>query len=190
MGATSLYRPSGMTDAEFFTREFPNMLGTHGRIVAWATRRDCQPYEEWTHTFYAAVENTPDAPYAPGETWALIVCMHKGSHGRFTYKELSETMGVFGAYAPDKVLDRLTPTDNETANQWRQQCREHNAKENEKPKRITKGSTILFAHSVTFADDVAEDVFTLVERDDLRRATDGRLVRYPQWRRQDFVVID
>lgn len=48
----------------------------------------------------------------------------------FSYKDMDETMGPCYYDCPKSILDLLSPTDNEYANNWRTQCREQIAKKN------------------------------------------------------------
>lgn len=41
----------------------------------------------------------------------------------FLYKDIDETMGPYDCKCPKGILDLLTPTDNEYANDWRERCR-------------------------------------------------------------------
>lgn len=160
------------------------MLREHGRIVECASIRN--GYGETV--FYAAVQNNETASYAPGETWAMVVLMWRGRGDfNFTYKEMSETMGPGDHDAPANVLDALTPTDNEWANEWRQACREKIAKKAAAPK-VKPGDTVRFERPFSFSDGVDRDTFTVVQRSTLR-GQDGTLVRIPNWRRQAFTVV-
>lgn len=76
-------------------------------------------------TWYAAVRHT----HADGtfETFAVICLTSKGSRKRgdgFGYKDMSEDMGPVECSCPARILDLLTPTDSEYANDWRQRCRD------------------------------------------------------------------
>ena len=46
----------------------------------------------------------------------------------FSYKEMSESMGPYSYDCPKGILDLLSPTDNEYANEWRKACYENIAK--------------------------------------------------------------
>ena len=48
----------------------------------------------------------------------------------FSYKDMSETSGPCYYDCPKGILDLLTPTDSEWANNWRAKCREQLAKKN------------------------------------------------------------
>lgn len=41
----------------------------------------------------------------------------------FGYKDMDETMGPGPSDCPKNILDLLTPTDSESANEWRERCR-------------------------------------------------------------------
>lgn len=83
--------------------------------------------------YYAAV--TPLMQYAEGnqipvpseeqKTWCAVflTATDSKSYYNFSYKDMDETMEPYGYDCPKSVLDCLTPTENETANRWRTECR-------------------------------------------------------------------
>lgn len=186
MGWTGTNRMPGMTDKEFFEREFPTMLGKTGSIVACATVRDSL---DGTPVFYAAVRNNDDAPYKPGETWALIILIHRGrgEYG-FQYKEMDENM-LPVAEAPAAVLDALSDTDHVDALIWRGRCRTFAAAKAAKVAArppVRRGDTVTFARPLTFADGIQRQVFTFVQRTTF---TDGvTRFRISNWRNREYTV--
>lgn len=81
----------------------------------------------------------------------------------FSYKDMDETMGPYNYDCPKGILDLLTPTENEYANNWRAACREQLAKKNN-PNSLQKlpiGSEIQFTleHDTTL--NKAGSVITL-----------------------------
>lgn len=156
MGSTGVYREPGQTDRAFFEREFPNTLGKYGRILACASTRTSGG--EYQRVFYAAVANNADAPHAPGETWALVVLMANvrgDSYTNFWYKELSDSMGPGEDDCPTKILDLLTPTDSEWANEWRDRCRA-NADKRAKAAAVTNLQILTFAQPMRFTGVTGE----------------------------------
>lgn len=125
MGATSVEREPGQSNRDFVQEE---ILGDRYRILdAYTGPGDgC----EWSKVFYAAVETLEPTPgfNEAGEVWGLVVLMH-GTAGRgwFTYKEVTEEMGPCDDGCPTRILDKLTPTDSEEANRWRERCRKRAA---------------------------------------------------------------
>lgn len=76
-------------------------------------------------TYYAAVRNKQ------GEVWAAVVLTKTNNrdYDNFGCKDMDETMGPCYYDCPVSILKALTPTDNETANEWRETCwQKHNAK--------------------------------------------------------------
>ena len=51
-----------------------------------------------------------------------VVCLTKVDGNDFGYKDMDDTMGPYAYDCPRSILDLLSPTDNECANNWRQQC--------------------------------------------------------------------
>lgn len=98
-------------------------------------------------TYYAAVKSfnkTNGFEYV-----CAIVCLTSTDmkdYFNFSYKDMDETMGPRENNCPKCILDLLTPTDNEYANNWRKVCRENLAKKNN-PDALNKlplGSVIQF----------------------------------------------
>ena len=72
-------------------------------------------------TYYAAVKSPHD-----GSVSALIILTQIDRNGycNFGMKWLGEEDGPFKCECPKSVLDALSPTDNESAIEWRRACRE------------------------------------------------------------------
>lgn len=102
--------------------------------------------------YYAAVE-----PYGEqgAEAAIAIICLvrwaPKARNGEnFGYKDMSESMGPHACRCPASVLDRLGPTENAHALEWRQACRTRLALlARRKPK---PGDTIVLPKPVSFSD--------------------------------------
>ena len=76
-------------------------------------------------TYYAAVRSLKT-----GDVFALV-CLtstNKRDYYNFGYKAMDETSGPYKYSCPTKILKLLTPTNNETANEWRKACWEYHEK--------------------------------------------------------------
>lgn len=77
------------------------------------------------NTYYLAVNVRTWAKDKPEiiheETYAAIV-LTAHAHGEFGYKVMHEDENPFRCDAPKKLLDMLTPTDSEYAQDWRKRC--------------------------------------------------------------------
>lgn len=81
----------------------------------------------------------------------------------YGYKDMDETMGVNGCYdCPAKILDLLTPTDSEWANEWRQKCREQAGKP--KLSALPVGTVIEFASPFDCSACEAGDIVRLEKK--------------------------
>ncbi len=148
MGSTGTTRPKGLTDRQFFEQEFPNMLVKDGTILKCRT---LPTSGEWTRVFYAAVKT-----HSSGEVWALVVLM--GRHGgTFYYKEMDEGMGPGEAECPAEILDLLSPTDNQWANEWRERCRKHAVLK--AASQIPAGTVVRFDRPFNFGNGKSADRF-------------------------------
>lgn len=56
-----------------------------------------------------------------------VVCLLKHNRepgeAQFLYKDIHEHAGPHASFCPERILDQLTPTDNDLALAWRERCR-------------------------------------------------------------------
>ena len=81
-------------------------------------------------TYYAAVKKTIFATKDKPENIQVFgtVCLTSTDvkdYYNFAYKDMDETCGPCKYDCPKGILDLLTPTESEYANEWRKQCYEH-----------------------------------------------------------------
>ena len=86
-------------------------------------------------TYYAAVKRTTFATETEAEKvdiFAAVVLtgVNNKDYFNFSYKDMSESMGPHYYDCPKTILDLLTPTDSEFANEWRKLCYEKLKKKN------------------------------------------------------------
>lgn len=79
-------------------------------------------------TYYAAVKKTKfatETELEKSEVFAAVVLTRTNinEHYNFSYKDMDETCGPCYYDCPNVILDLLSPTDNEYANEWRKLCR-------------------------------------------------------------------
>lgn len=121
MGWTHTNRPSYQTPTEFIKEHF-----------SWDSEKSVNKVIETSVKLteaYAAVERI-DKATGNRSVWALVLLLHHmpKSYYNFGYKEMDETSGPYSFNCPAKILDLLSPTDNEYASKWRAQCRERLSK--------------------------------------------------------------
>lgn len=71
-----------------------------------------------------------------------VVCLTKVDGNDFGYKDMDDTMGPYAYDCPKSILDLLSPTDNECANKWRQQCYANLEKKKHSISKLPIGSRI------------------------------------------------
>ena len=81
-------------------------------------------------TYYAAIKRTTFATETEPEESAVhgLVCLtsvNMKDYFNFSYKDMSESMGPYQHNCPKGILDLLSPTDSEWANEWRKKCYEN-----------------------------------------------------------------
>jgi len=121
MGWTHTNRPSYQTPTEFIKEHFSWENDTHTIKVIETSVKLTEAY--------AAVERIEKAT-GKREVWALVLLLHHmpKSYYNFGYKDMDETMLPYSFNCPAKILDLLTPTENEYALKWRAKCREQLSK--------------------------------------------------------------
>lgn len=108
---------------------------------------------------------------------------------QFGYKEMDETMGGVIAHCPPRILDKLSDTDNEDAQNWREKCR---ALAEKKVPQV--GDTIKMAHELTFSGDFTDDTFKVVRSGARGKAyvsqRHGFRCRIPNIKHHEYSIVD
>jgi len=120
---------------------------------------------------YAAVE-TINKTTGKREVWAAVFLLNytRDSYYNFGYKDMEESMGPGYYNCPASILDLLTETESDYANNWREKCR----KRSSKPK-LKVGAVIEFKEPLSFTGWSAS-VFEKVKygrKRNIFRAVDG-----------------
>lgn len=74
------------------------------------------------------------------------VVLTKTDKTDFYYKEMDETCGPYDCKCPKSILNLLTPTDNEFANEWRERCRKYHESQKDPKlfKNMSEGQQVLW----------------------------------------------
>ncbi|MGM4922578.1 hypothetical protein AB8A31_06705 [Tardiphaga sp. 804_B3_N1_9] len=103
-------------------------------MKAWAARRYGRVVDiemtginegDFAAVGYAAVENA-----AAGTVEAVVLMLqHDPEAGpdRYRVKDMAEEEGPVLDFCPERILDRLSPTDDVLASHWRERCRDQAA---------------------------------------------------------------
>lgn len=142
---------------------------------------------------YAAIE-TVQKDTGAREVWAavyLIKYVRNPYDGMdFGYKDQSEHMHPCQADCPARILDLLTDTDDQHANEWRTRCRIALTK------RMPKvGTAVRFLNPIRFSDGSEESVFTVARsgrRKKVLRGQNGGYYRVGAslWRDRQWVITN
>ena len=145
-------------------------------------------------TYYAALEIRRLGQ--PREVVAIVCLVKYNPRDRegyiFGYKDMDETMGPCEAECPTAILDLLTPTNSEYAQEWRERCRTfHNKRKAHRPLR--HGDQILFAEPIPFTDGTSHRRFEVVIRPHrpravVLRAPNGGHYRISRLKDRDFQI--
>lgn len=94
------------------------------RMINWANAGDSNRVLKSAmvgSTYYAAVEIIRGGK----RQVSAAIFLTTRNRGEWGYKDMDETMGPVASKCPKSILDLLTPTDSEWANQWRERCRKN-----------------------------------------------------------------
>lgn len=130
-----------------------------------------------------------------GNIFAAVI-PYSFDKGEFFWKEMDDSCGPVQKDCPKRILNQLTPTDSEFANQWRKECLANLTKPKTKYKY---GDIIEFANEVTFTDGHKGTSFILLKRGNAYRFTPytGQpeihgyaypLYRITSWRKAEHTV--
>ena len=151
--------------------------------------------------YYAAVERF-GVVTGERQVWALICLVRYNPRDRegyvFGYKDMDESMGPNECDCPEKILDLLTPTDREYAQQWRARCRENAAIRRAKAAKPSPraGQIIVFDQPLAFADGRSFERLEVIahprsNRLKLFRAPDsGGLYRISNIKNRTYRLVD
>jgi hypothetical protein len=180
MGWDWSHRYKGQSNREFFSQGWDSV-----EILADSTINN---------VWYAAVRVKET-----GQVFAAVYLISRAprSYYNFGYKSQSEDMGPNAAEAPKKILDLLSPTDNEYALEWRKRCQENLAKKAAAPKAgdIKVGDIVRLHTALHFTNGMEIQEFTVVGHKDRSGRIQKRLshngIRYqvPRWRERVAEVI-
>lgn len=183
MGWTTLHRDKGISNADFFFAG--GQYATAGKYVVHASGTVGT-------VFYAAVSRTDK----PEEVLAFVALTSwsPNSYYNFGYKDMDETVMPFYFEAPEAVLDALTDTDNLTALEWRQRCRDHHA-QRKGLRNLRDGDVVVLDKAVGFTDGSTQDHFTIRRHRTRGNGTrvvltaNGAAYRLPDWQDAAVAVV-
>jgi hypothetical protein len=180
MGWSGLYKRSGETTKELLFRECNN---PNYKVVDMAHKNFKTVYMAYQEVSTGIVRAS-----------VFLISYHKKDH-ELMYKEISESSGPYEVNCPERILKLLTPTDNETANQWRQQCWNNIRLVKEmKKKGIGAGSVIKFKSEIGFTNGFKAQVFKLEKGYNgkgivFRNYNSSIGYRISNWKRREFELL-
>ena len=118
-----------------------DVLAEVNSILNWENdTHKCEVLKSSRHgsTVYSAVKST-NKTNGFEAVWAAIflTSVNNKNYYNFSYKDMDETCGPYYYDCPKSILDLLTPTTSEYANNWRNACRENIEKKAEQRKNGT-----------------------------------------------------
>jgi hypothetical protein len=178
MGSTGIHIERGQKMADVVLADLHPRL----TVLKHQTRRT---FGEWQYVLYAAIEDRVE-----DKVFGLVVLMHRNPsphvYFNFTYKYVDETMGPAEDDCPKAILDLLTPTDSEYANDWRQRVRLN--LDAPKPEVVHAGDVVTFATPLRFVGGMERDTFEFVRNTRFRIPGYYGEVRIPHWKTVPYTV--
>jgi len=147
MGWTWTYKKAGESVFDFFSSRWNNEEKREDGSVILRKVLDCAVVR--LKTAYLAYEiislNRREV--------VACVCLlgYSKDYYNFGFKEMDESMGPFNYDCPERILNLLTPTSNELAKKWRDQCREMIERKKSAPK-LHIGDVLEFVEPVRFTN--------------------------------------
>lgn len=180
MGTTTIFGTREMTAKEFVTQQVFTPGSDKCRLVDISVTGSVA---------YCAVQINSD----PSVVFALVVKLSR-DRGDWNYRDMDEGMGPHYWDCPARILDQLSPTDDQTSLDWRRKCREVLAAK--KTKKTPKHGDIVHLESpIRFSDGAIEAVFTCEQmtwsgrRNKVyRRKGDGMLCRLRGLQRMNYTI--
>lgn len=165
MGWLETVRPTGVSLEEFFQNEWDPTC-ERSEIIASGSRGFTE--------FYAAIKD-----HVIGDVTAVAVHIRHVRDDRYNirYKDVTEDSVPTIVRCPEKVLDALSPTDDDGANKWRKRCREWNARQ-KLARSLEDGELVRFDHPIRFRDGQALSTLRLIRVHYGQRDPDGRKIRF------------
>lgn len=153
MGWLELHKDKGTSYKDFFQE------GLKGTIIDSYTKNG---------VFYGAVQHDK------GISALIILIRHSKGYYNFSYKWMDESFHPYYYDCPTRILDLLTPTDNEASNNWRAICRKQNSM------KLWKGDVVVFERPIKFSNGQTLDTFTYVRGNTFTR--NGYTYRIKNWK--------
>ena len=118
-----------------------DVLAEVNSMLNWEDEyRKCEVLKSSRHgsTVYSAVKCTNKATGVENVVATIfLTSVRNNDYYNFSYKDMDETCGPYYYDCPKAILDLLTPTESEWANNWRNACRENLEKKAERRKNGT-----------------------------------------------------
>lgn len=150
-------RKQGMSVLDFFKAEFEWDDAERGSL------KIIDSHITLTEAYLACRVERPGQEPVVFAAICLIRHVPRAKNGcTFGYKDMEETMGPYVYGCPDRLLDLLTPTDDESAQEWREKCREKNRRRKARP-RLVKGLVIRMSRELEFACFGSTDLFRVLQ---------------------------
>lgn len=136
-------------------------------------------------TAYMAIKNNQT-----NEVFGLVALLDYANkdYYNFGYKDMDESMHPYCYDCPKRILNLLTPTDNENAKAWRSECRKQ-LSEKKKVPTLKDGMIIRFENPLNFTDGRTLQEFQVVKFGRKVRFRNGGLYNISKWRERKFEVV-
>lgn len=173
MGWLFTTRPRGESMKDFFSREFNS---ENGKVLDVALVNFREAYiayrlQDEVIALVCLVQFTPNSYYNIG------------------YKDMEEAMHPYYYNCPKRILEKLTPTQNTSAQSWREACWQR-IQERE-AKQVNDGDLIRFRNPINFTNGYTLDTFRVIKNGNKIRFNSGSFIcKISNWKERDFEIIE
>ena len=106
-------------------------------------------YSRVGNVIYMAVEKTEN----DSKVVFAVVFRIRNLKNEFVYKDMDETMCPFDTDAPISLIKKLTKTDNDLANEWRNKCLKKATNKKELERLFNEGKSIKVKGEIMFGEE-------------------------------------
>jgi hypothetical protein len=171
MGWSYTRREKGISHFDWFSKQ-------------WSGGYELLDIAQVKGVLYGALK-TPD-----GDVTAVVILIRWAPKEWYNFGEkgMTESMQPYYWDCPERILDRLTPTDDTYSLLWRAQCR-HNLDLRKQRPRVKVGALVRFLEPLTFSNGMQGDRFRWVKGSQFHDENGYGRYRITNWRSRPYDVI-
>ncbi len=135
---------------------------------------------------YVAIQNTNNNEVS---AQVILTKQDRNQYKNFSYKAIHENELPQHFDCSKGVLNALTPTDNENANQWREQCKIQRMKRSTITKQLEHHSMVKFKNPIIINGELLDTFEVIKEGRKTHFKHNGTYYDIPKWKKREFEII-